>query len=234
VGGTNASLFLSLFFLLQRQTRGGVPPSFCIRHSSHERRVLNPSPEVGQGWEIRNPPKKNRPSPFCQAPQIPVPPLNPTKQTTNLAKISWPALHAINSQKRTIELVVRRENSMDQNIRKIVVAAKQSLDAWCPILAVTLFLRQGWDTAKAGHALVFAPPKPGSHRSAPPKNVPKSVAKARKTHQVTNPQHQPHQSHRRHFPQKTPHPPLFRPHRGIWHTQVIRRHCRPAREEIGI
>ena len=79
----------------------------------------------------------------CQAPQFPYHPPNPTKQTTNPAKISWPTLHAINPQKRTIEVVLRRANTMQESIRKIVATAG------CPILAVPLFLRQGWETTKA-------------------------------------------------------------------------------------
>ena len=62
--------------------------------------------------------------PFCQAPQFPRHPPNPTKQTTNPAKISWPTLHAINPQKRTIEVVLRRANIMDQYIRKIVEVSR--------------------------------------------------------------------------------------------------------------
>ena len=70
---------------------------------------------------------------------------------------------------------------MQENIRKIVDAAKQSLEA------------------------------PESLGACPRQNVAKSVAKARKTHHVTNPQLQPHQQHRSNFPQKYTLPPLFRP-----------------------
>jgi len=90
---------------------------------------------------------------------------------------------------------------MQENIRKIVETAG------CPILAVPLFLRQGWETTMASPVLVFA--FGSSSALYPCLNVAKSVAKARKTHQGTTPQPQPHQQHRRHFPQKTPHPPPF-------------------------
>jgi len=71
---------------------------------------------------------------------------------------------------------------MDQNIRKIVEAAER----------LCIRLPDGTQAA--------AP-------LCPRQNVAKSVAKARKRRQVTTPQPQPHQQHRRHFPQKTPHPP---------------------------
>ena len=106
------------------------------------------------------------------SPQFPAPPLNPTKQTTNLSKINGPGLQAINSQKRTIEVIPQRANAMQENSRKIVQTARP------------------------------APLRPRQ-------NVTKSVAKARKSHQVTTSQPQPHQQHRRHFRQKGPHPPPF-------------------------
>jgi len=89
---------------------------------------------------------------------------------------------------------------MQENIRKIV-------EAGCPILAGSLFLRLGWDTTRASPALVlpFALPTP----TRPPQNVTKSVAKARKNTQVTTSQLQPHQQHTRDFCAKTPPPPLF-------------------------
>ena len=182
--------------------------------------------------------------PFCQAPQFPRHPPNPTKQTTNPAKISWPTLHAINPQKRTIEVILRRVNTMQESIRKIVSTAG------CPILAVPLFLRQGWETTKSSpsfslplagcrvphpcRALVFEA-RVGDHKGQPVlvvspstapyprQNVAKSVAKARKTHQVTTPQPQTYQSHSSHFPQKTPHPPLFRPKAGLNRTRNLTR-----------
>jgi len=76
---------------------------------------------------------------------------------------------------------------MEENIRKIVAAAKESLEA-----TERPSLRE---------------PKPSCR---PRKNVAKSVAKARKNTQITAPQHQPHQQHRSQIPEKTPHPPLFR------------------------
>jgi len=98
---------------------------------------------------------------------------------------------------------------MQENIRKIVKAAR-------PIpsrvggfkVQVPLFLRQGWETTKASPSLPSTLPKPRSRRSAAPRNVAKSVAKARKTHQVTTQQLHYNQSHRRNFSQKTPTPPF--------------------------
>jgi len=97
---------------------------------------------------------------------------------------------------------------MRENIRKIVAATRK---AGCPILAMPLFLRQGWETTKASPVLVFAFVHSES-RLTPlftRQNVAKSVAKARKNTQVTTSQLKPNQQHTRHFPQKTPHPPLF-------------------------
>ena len=148
----------------------------------------------------------------CQAPQFPYHPPNPTKQTTNPAKISWPTLHAINPRKRTIEVIPRRANTMQENIRKFVEAAGK---AGCPTLAVPLPVFRVCQARVEDHkrrpVLVFAlseaPPTP----LHPRQNVAKSVAKARKTHQGTTHQHQPDQQHTRNFRQKIPHPPLFRP-----------------------
>ena len=170
---------------------------------------------------------KIRPCPFCQAPQFSAPPLNPTKQTTNRAKEIRPTVHAINTQRRTIELVLRRANTMQENIRKFVETGTPLCPlAGCPILAVPLFLRQGWETTEASPVLVFAFGPSAAlrpRRSAPRQNVAKSVAKARKTHQVTTPQPQTYQSHSSHFPQKTPHPPLFRPKAGLNRTRNLTR-----------
>ena len=80
--------------------------------------------------------------------------------------------------------------------------------AGCPILAVPLFLRQGWDTTKASLALVFAVALSTPLR--PRQNVTKSVAKARKNTQVTTSQLKPNQQHTRNFPQKHPLPPFTR------------------------
>jgi len=95
---------------------------------------------------------------------------------------------------------------MQENIRKIVETAG------CPILAVPLSLRQGWETTMASPVLVFA--FGSSSALYPCQNVAKSVAKARKNTHVTASQHQPHQQHRRRLTQETPHPPLFRPNRA--------------------
>jgi len=94
---------------------------------------------------------------------------------------------------------------MQENIRKLVAAAG------CPILAGSLFLRLGWETTKASPVLVFAL----APSETPHQNVTKSVAKARKNTQVTTSQLQPHQQHRRDFPQKHPLPPPFRPKPGL-------------------
>ena len=126
-------------------------------------------------------------------------------------------MHAINPQKRTRELVLRRANTMQENIRKIVETAG------CPILAVPLFLRQGWETTMASPVLVFA--FGSSSALYPCQNVAKSVAKARKNTQVTTSQLKPHQQHTRHFPQKTPHPPPFSAKPGVRRTPVVHRRC---------
>jgi len=99
---------------------------------------------------------------------------------------------------------------MQENIRKIV-------EAGCPILAGSLFLRLGWDTTRASPALVlaFALPTP----TRPPQNVAKSVAKARKNTQVTTSQLQPHQQHTMDFCAKTPPPPPFRRKMAVWRTK---------------
>ena len=90
---------------------------------------------------------------------------------------------------------------MQENIRKIVETAG------CPILAVPLSLRQGWETTMASPVLVFA--FGSSSALYPCQNVAKSVAKARKRRQATTPQKQQKQQHRRNFPQETPPPPPF-------------------------
>jgi len=97
--------------------------------------------------------------------------------------------------------------------------------AGCPILAVPLFLRQGWDTTKASPVLSFG----SSAALYPRQNVAKSVAKARKSHQVTTSQPQPHQRHRMDLPLKEPHPPPFRRKRGIWRTLVVLQRCQSSK-----
>jgi len=92
---------------------------------------------------------------------------------------------------------------MQENIRKFDEAAGK---AGCPILAVPLFLRQGWDTTKASPVLSFG----SSAALYPRQNVAKSVAKARKSHQVTTSQPQPHQ-------------------RGIWRTLVVLQRCQSSK-----
>jgi len=149
---------------------------------------------------------------------------------------------------------------MQENIRKFVESAEHPILAvplflrqgWettkaspsfslplagCPILAVPLFLRQGWETTEASPVLVFAFGPSAAlrpRRSAPRQNVAKSVAKARKTHQVTTPQPQTYQSHSSHFPRKTPHPPLFRPKAVLNRTLDLLSRCLSAKDEIGI
>ena len=133
-------------------------------------------------------------------------------------------MHAINPQKRTIKVVLRRANTMQENIRRIVEAAErpglQVRRVPHPCRALVLEARVGDDKGQpcpclwSSHA---APP--------PPQNVAKSVAKARKNTQVTTSQHQPHQQHTRHFPQKTPHPPPFSAKPGVRRTPVVHRRC---------
>ena len=142
---------------------------------------------------IRNPARKahqaNRRSPTCQAPQFPRHPLNPTKQTTNPTKISWPILHAINPQKRTIELVLRRANTMQENIRKIVVAAGK---AGCPTLAVPLPVFRVCQARVGGHKSQPRPclcPFRSPAHAAPPS--PKRRQKCRKSAQNTPGNHPP-------------------------------------------
>ena len=90
--------------------------------------------DVGEDWVFRIPDHSNlsKPElsysrgspPILSSPQIQASPLNPTKQTTNLAKINGPGLQAINSQKRTIEVIPQRANAMQENSRKIVQTAR--------------------------------------------------------------------------------------------------------------
>jgi len=71
--------------------------------------------DVGEDWVFRIPDHSNlsKPElsysrgspPILSSPQIQASPLNPTKQTTNPAKLGAPTLHAINPQKRTIEVI---------------------------------------------------------------------------------------------------------------------------------
>ena len=144
-----------------------------------------------QLFMLGNPAEQNRRTPFLSSPPISATPLNPTKQTTNTAKKVLLALHAIKPQKRTIEVVLRRANTMRENIRKIVAAARK---AGCPILAVPSSLRQGRDTTKA------SPPSP------------KRREKCRKSAQITPGNHpttpNPSTTYKE-FYAKTPHPPLF-------------------------
>jgi len=68
----------------------------------------------------------------------------------------------------------------------------------------------------------------------PRENVAKSVAKARKSHQVTTSQPKHHQQHTRKNSQKHPLPPLFRENPAIWHPPafVELRNSRLTRETI--
>jgi hypothetical protein len=140
---------------------------------------------------LGNPAEQNRRTPFLSSPPISATPLNPTKQTTNTARKVLLTLHAIKPQKRTIEVVLRRANTMRENIRKIVAAARK---AGCPILAVPSSLRQGRDTTKA------SPPSP------------KRREKCRKSAQITPGNHpttpNPSTTYKE-FYAKTPHPPPF-------------------------
>ena len=116
----------------------------------------------------------------------------------------------MNTQKRTIELVLRRANTMQENIRKIVERTG------CPILAASLPVfrvcpaRVGDHKGQPCPCLCLWP-----FRSAPSTPLcpsPKRPQKCRKSVQIRpgyHPQPQPHQQHRRHSSQKTPHPPLF-------------------------
>jgi len=105
--------------------------------------------------------------------------------------------------------------------------------AGCPILAVPLFLRQGWDTTKASPVLSFG----SSAALYPRQNVAKSVAKARKSHQVTTSQPQPHQRHRMDLPLKEPHPPLFDENEASgapWSFSSVANPARPPTREFEV
>ena len=104
------------------QTRSGWPALALPSLIKPQIWVPIPADSASMGDPQSGPP--NPRCPICQAPQFPAPPLNPTKQTTTPPKRIWPTLHAINPQKRTIELVLRRANTMQENIRKIVEAAR--------------------------------------------------------------------------------------------------------------
>ena len=105
------------------------------------------------------------------------------------------------------------------NASPVLVFAFGPSAAGCPILAVPLFLRQGWETTKASPVLVFA--------FGPSPKRRKSVAKARKTPQVTTRNINPINNIGGSFRKKHPTPPLFRPNRGVWHTQDVYRSCLP-------
>ena len=125
----------------------------------------------------------------CQAPQFPYHPPNPTKQTTNPAKISWPTLHAINPRKRTIEVIPRRANTMQENIRKFVEAAGK---AGCPTLAVPLPVFRVCQARVGGHKSQPRPclcPFRSPAHAAPPS--PKRRQKCRKSAQNTPGNHPP-------------------------------------------
>ena len=77
---------------------------------------------------------------------------------------------------------------------------KKALEAGCPILAVPLFLRQGWKTTKASPVLAIAPRQ----------NVAKSVAKARKSPQCTTRNPNLINNIGGIFRKKHPTPPFFR------------------------
>jgi len=80
---------------------------------------------------------------------------------------------------------------------------KKALEAGCPILAVPLFLRQGWKTTKASPVLAIAPRQ----------NVAKSVAKARKSPQCTTRNPNLINNIGGIFRKKHPTPPFFRKNR---------------------
>ena len=129
---------------------------------------------------------------------------------------------------------------MQENIRKFDEAAKEWLEAverlgihLCrvphPCRALVPEARVGYHKSQPYPFLwLFRSPLP------PRENVAKSVAKARKSHQVTTSQPKHHQQHTRKNSQKHPLPPLFRENPAIWHPPafVELRNSRLTRETI--
>ena len=112
---------------------------------------------------------------------------------------------------------------MQESIRKFDEAAKEWLEAverlgihLCrvphPCRALVPEARVGYHKSQPCPFLwLFRSPLP------PRENVAKSVAKARKSHQVTTSQPQPHQRHRMDLPLKEPHPPFSTKTRHLAH-----------------
>ena len=160
------------------------------------------------------------------------PSLNPTKQNTNPPKKVRQTLHAINPQKRTIEVVLRRADTMQENIRKTVALAGK---AGCPTLARISSL-----PGKGGRPQKPAPSLPAAPSAAPAQTAPPSQKrhkKCRKSAQIHTGNHLPTQTPSttyEEFYAKTPPPPLFRENPAIWHPPafVELRNSRLTRETI--